>query len=606
MKLTDKQLEIMGAEGHLLVEGGPGSGKTTVSILKAAQIAKRDLSPGQKILFLSFARATVSRIVEAIEYEHKVPLEQRRRIDVETYHSFFWRVLKAHGYLLGLPRRLTILTPPGEAIALSDIRLGYTSKKKLTEVEKAEKKATENTERRRLAREEGRVCFDLYAPHTSDILHGSTRIRKLVATMYPVIILDEFQDTNDAQWRVVQALGEFSTLFALADPEQRIFDWIGADPERLSHFRETFAPTEIDLSIDNHRSAGTDIATFGNNILTSKFREDAYSGVQISRYQPNAAQAYASLVAATYKARRRLAKSDLTEWSLAILVPTKRLTRLVSDAFHSPPAEMARISHTAVIELEGAILAAEIIALLMQPDTDGRRFEHLIDLIQNYFLGKGGDTPTKAALAEANGIRKAYEEYLACRAAGKGLRRNSVLVQLLAVYDQTGELDFSGNPDNDWRAVRCLLENGTCARLKEIAKEVRNLRILGRGTQLRQGLSQDWRDNGAYRNALAVTQQAFMQDHFATKSKPEIGVVVMNMHKAKGKQFDEVIVFEGWPIKRKGQPPYNADRIVRFNSLDNADDHTRQNLRVSVTRAKRHATILTPKNDPCVLLLNAP
>ena len=66
MKLTKKQLEIMDAAGHLLVTGGPGSGKTTVAILKAAQFAEFDLQPGQKILFLSFARATVSRVVEAI------------------------------------------------------------------------------------------------------------------------------------------------------------------------------------------------------------------------------------------------------------------------------------------------------------------------------------------------------------------------------------------------------------------------------------------------------------------------------------------------------------------------------------------------------------
>jgi DNA helicase-2/ATP-dependent DNA helicase PcrA len=69
MEITEKQLEIMGADGHLFVTGGPGSGKTTISILKAAKCAECELRPGQKILFLSFARATVSRIIETIEYE---------------------------------------------------------------------------------------------------------------------------------------------------------------------------------------------------------------------------------------------------------------------------------------------------------------------------------------------------------------------------------------------------------------------------------------------------------------------------------------------------------------------------------------------------------
>jgi len=74
--------------------------------------------------------------------------------------------------------------------------------------------------------------------------------------MYPYIILDEFQDTSADQWRVVQALGVGSTLIALADPEQRIFDFIGADPERLNHFKAAFAPAVHDLGGDNHRSRG--------------------------------------------------------------------------------------------------------------------------------------------------------------------------------------------------------------------------------------------------------------------------------------------------------------------------------------------------------------
>jgi DNA helicase-2/ATP-dependent DNA helicase PcrA len=142
--LTETQKEILQAEGHQLVTGGPGSGKTTVSILKAAKIAHEDLKPGQHILFLSFARATVSRVLEAIDEESAITREERRRIEVDTYHSFFWRILKTHGYLVGFPRRMTILTPPNEAIALSSVRSGYKTAKKLSDAEKAEKRAKLN------------------------------------------------------------------------------------------------------------------------------------------------------------------------------------------------------------------------------------------------------------------------------------------------------------------------------------------------------------------------------------------------------------------------------------------------------------------------------
>jgi len=602
MQLTEKQREIMAATAHLLVTGGPGSGKTTISILKAAQIAERNLRPGQKTLFLSFARATVSRVVEAIEYEQQLPREQKRRIDVETYHSFFWRILKAHGYLLSLPRRLSILTPQDEAIALSTIRNGYAADPKLTHAEKTEKKAGEDAARLRFARDDGRVCFDLFARFVGDIVYGSERIRKLIATMYPVIILDEFQDTNKEQWRAVQSLGQHSTLLALADPEQRIYDFIGADPERLKHFREVFSPTEVDLSTDNHRSAGTDIAVFGNDLLTGKFRLKAYNGICCLAYEPYADQALTALITTTYAARQRLVDTGRRNWSLAILVPTKKMARLVSDSLRSPPAGMTEIPHTAAMELEAAILAAEVIAFLMQPDVDGRHFEKFIGLLRNYYHGKGGDTPTKGDLDEAENLRKAYDEWVTRRAAGKEIRKNSILIPMQAVYDQARALGLTGDPDKDWRAMRRILELGACARLKNVAEEVRNVRLLERGTQLRRELSQDWRDNGGYANALAITRQAFVQEHFSTNAKPETGVVVMNMHKAKGKQFDEVIIFEGWPRVAKGRIVANFDRIVRGNSRAEINDQARQNLRVSVTRAKQRTTLLTPRNDPCVLL----
>ncbi len=602
MKLTKGQEDVMEADGHLLVVGGPGSGKTTISILKAAQIVEEHLRPGQRILFLSFARATVSRVVEAIEYEQNISPAQKKRIDVETYHSFFWRILKTHGYLIGLPRRLTILTPPGEAIALSQIRSAFPARN-LTDAQRAAKKSAEEAERERLAYEEGHVCFDLYARYVEKLLLGSSRIRSLIGSMYPVIILDEFQDTNAAQWGVVRALGEFCRLIALADPEQRIYDWIGADPARLDHFRGEFHVSDFDLSTDNHRSTGTEIAFFGNDVLTGRFRQSTYKGINISCFEAFSDPAMSMLVTTVYAARKRLVDAGIINWSLAILVPTKKMTRIVSDALRQPPAGMTAVTHSAVIEMEAAVLGAEVIALLMQPVDAPRRFAQFIDLLCNYFQGKGGDEPTQGALQEAANIRKSYEELLEAQAAGRTIRKNSILVNIMTAYEQTSALKPTGDPDKDWRAVRHALEGSPCKRLKEIADEVRNVRVLERGTQLRQALSQDWRDSGGYRNALSITRQAFIQEHFSTNSKPESAVIVMNMHKAKGKQFDEVIIFEGWPIKRKGQPPYNADRIVRFNSKEKIDSQARQNFRVSVTRGKRQATILTPRTDPCVLLL---
>lgn len=602
MELTDKQRDILTADGHLLVTGGPGSGKTTIAILKAAKIAEHTLRLGQKILFVSFARATVSRVIEAIEYEQRVPHEQKKRIDVETYHSFFWRILKTHGYLIGLPRRLSILTPPKEAIALSAVRIGWGADSKLNDAAKVQKLEDLNAERLRLARM-GSVCFDLFARYTGDILEGSTRIRKLVAAMYPVIILDEFQDTNSEQWRVVKALGHYSRLIALADPAQRIYGWLGADPERLNHFKESCEPTEVDLGGNNHRSGGTDIAAFGNDILKGEFRNEPYRGIEICLYKPNENEAYTKLIATIYRARKRLIDGGRKPWSLAVLVPTKRMTRLVSDKLRLPPAGMKEIPHTAAIEMEAAILGAEIIAFLMQPDTDGRHFERVIELLRDYFHGKGGDTPTKKDLKEAANIQKAYDKWLYWQAEKKAIGKNNLLINLRAVYDRARALKHTGDPQHDWRTMRKILEEGPCIRLKGLAQEVRNVRLLNRGAQLRQQLSQNWRDSGAYSNALAIVKQAFVQEHLSTNAKPEAGVVVMNMHKAKGKQFDEVIIFEGWPRVAKGEIIANFDRIVRSNVPANADDQARQNLHVSITRAKIQTTILTPKNDPCVLLV---
>ncbi len=603
MNLTVEQKKIVDQAGHVLVTGGPGSGKTTVAILKAARIAD-SLPDSRFILFLSFARATVARILEAMEEEKSLPASTRSRIEVDTYHSFFWQILKTHGYLAGLPRRLSLLLPPAAAIALSSIRNGYKSDAKLNDQEMAEKKKRVSDELDRLAFEEGRVCFDLFGPLVSTLLNRSKKVRALVSNAYPTVILDEFQDTNSDQWEIVKAVGDGSVLIALADPEQRIFDFIGADPARLGQFKGVFTPTVFDLAKDNHRSQGTDIADFGNDILMGRFSKGAYTDVGVTVFDPNQAVAFNCLRSEILSARKRLIASGPKGWTLAVLVPTKRMTRFVSDNLREPLGRFPAIPHTAAIDTEPTILAAEVIAYLLQNRSADHAFAGLVDLVCNFYRGKGGDAPKKADMTCADAIRAAWDKALQRELQGKPMGERSIVLPMLNTWNDICSDILDGDPDKDWAVIRLHLERSKCSRLQEISHESRNIRLLDRGTELRQALSQDWRATGTYQNALTIVRNAFVQEHFSTSKKPERGVIVMNMHKAKGKQFDEVIIFEGWPIYKRRQIVSNPDRIVRGNQrlAGNALSQARQNLRVSITRAKKRTTILTPRSDPCVLL----
>lgn len=600
--LTKGQQAILDASGHLLVKGGPGSGKTSISILKAGRLA-RALRPGQRVLFLSFARATVARVLEAIAEEATLTREERDLIEVDTYHSQFWSLLKTHGYLMGWPRRLSVLTPPSQAAAVAGITSGYKAYSGLNDAEKAERAAKIETELLRLAQQEGRVCFDLFAATVAELLEASAKLRGLVASKYPVIVLDEFQDTNQDQWRVVRALGEHCTLIALADPEQRIFDFIGADPERPRHFIDAFAPKVFDLAGDNHRSKGTDIAIFGNDILKGTFSKSTYAGVEFGTFASVDALSMNKLKAETLSVRTRLASTGKSDWSMAILVPTKKLTRLVSDAFRQSAGNLPAIPHDASVEMDAAILGAEVIACLLQPRSGEIHRQTFVGLVEEYCRGKSGAEASATNIKTGAAVRKAYEKLIALEGVGKPVPQNSIIVNMMAGYEATGEVVLTGDPDKDWTAVRNILEASACPRLRDIGTETRNVRLLGRGTQLRQALAQDWRTFGGYRNAISIVRSAFVQQHFSNTGKPERGVSVMNMHKAKGKQFDEVILFEGFPRRVQGKIVSNSDRFVRQNLRANIGSDTRQNFRVSVTRAKSRTMILTPHDDPCVLFV---
>lgn len=274
----DRQ-RILDADGHILVTGGPGSGKTAIALVKAKCRIEAGLFPGQSVLFLSFSRAAVARVLEASRLQ--LPKELWRQLSIHTFHSFFWELLRAYGYLIGAPKKLKILLSHDER-ALRD---GTN-----------EESEEWSKERERLFQEEGLVAFDLFGPKAHELLKGSVRLRQLFASRHPMIVIDEAQDTGEDQWQSVRLLGEHVELICLADLDQQIYDFRpDVSAERVTQIMGTLNPLRVDLESQNHRSPESEIVAFANDILLNNPRGTPYKGVSRRTFRPDSANRNAAI-----------------------------------------------------------------------------------------------------------------------------------------------------------------------------------------------------------------------------------------------------------------------------------------------------------------------
>lgn len=571
---------VLACEGHALVTGGPGSGKTTIALRKAVKRIQQGMAPGQSALFLSFSRAAVARILDAAKLEANGA--ERDQLSIQTFHSFFWDILKAHAYLLGAPRRLSILLPQDEKAlsgGIDDEDDGWDAWL---------------VERERLFREEGRIAFDLFAPNATKLLATSSHLLSSLARRHPIIIVDEAQDTGQFAWQCIEMLAPQAQIICLADLEQQIFDYLpGVGPERIAAIRAALNPLEVDLGTQNHRSPDSEILAFANDILAGRARGAPYKGISSFNYRPEnptpnwnhvLRRAMAQLLA------RIRAESGSRAKTLAILVSNNRSALRMSNALNAiEPNTGKAVRHKLLFDEAEALLSARFAAFLLEPkDITGLDLDVAMSM-ELIAAARRATGQAKAAVA------KLLEQAGKIR-AGKTLNIN-VVKALRSVIAGLHADGFTGDPATDWLTVKHALRATGQDELLRVASQLDFLVAFRRGHRISAGLASEWLRDGAYTNARLALDQALAQEQILDGIEAPAGLQVMNFHKAKGKQFDGVVI-----VREARRTAAGVESSFIWRGDDAPYPKSRKVLRVGITRARAHTLIVNPMWPTCPLL----
>ena len=272
-ELTDIQRRAVDwDDGPLLVLAGPGSGKTRVLTCRIARLLNSSQDERYRILALTFTNKAANEMAGRVTA--LVPgLEGRTAID--TFHGFCAHVLRQHGVHLGIKPDFAIysLTADRQVVledalrdedvhdaASDDLRfLPWIDRLKalLVTPEEAEQwMAATNRVPPPVARRVARIyrCYeqklrDLNALDFNSLifetyrLFGFPALARQYRKSYRYWLIDEFQDTNGAQYALLRRMAgqDFSNVFAVADDDQTIYEWNGANIRRISDLVRHFS-----------------------------------------------------------------------------------------------------------------------------------------------------------------------------------------------------------------------------------------------------------------------------------------------------------------------------------------------------------------------------
>ncbi len=270
-------------EGPVLVLAGPGTGKTTALAARFAALVARGVPPN-RILAVTFTRKSGEDLVARLVQGHGLP---RARLEVGTFHRFAGQVLRVHAEHACLSPRFRILDEIGQRRLLAELEIRWPAERgrDLLEIIAAAKAGMldaaalraqvearlrlgslalddplveavdpyHDYERALIARD---CCdFEDLISHTVRLLERLPAARAAVAERFDHLLVDEFQDVNQSQFRLLRALLlHHRNLWCVGDDDQSIYGFRGADASYIVDFRRHFPEAALYQLSDNYRS----------------------------------------------------------------------------------------------------------------------------------------------------------------------------------------------------------------------------------------------------------------------------------------------------------------------------------------------------------------
>ena len=250
--------------GPVLVVAGPGSGKTrTLTHRLAWLIAERGVPP-EGCLTITFTRRAAQELRERL-----AALLPRRgaQVPVHTFHSLGLALLLEHGPVLDLREGFRV-ADEAERLVLARQELGLSEKRasallrslslarRRGDLAELEARDPAVLRYQALLAERGMLDFDQLITLPTELLEAYPELRRALWSRWPQVSVDEYQDIDAAQWRLVRQLVPplDANLCAIGDPDQSIYGFRGADPGFFERFPQDFTGARVLRLSRNYRS----------------------------------------------------------------------------------------------------------------------------------------------------------------------------------------------------------------------------------------------------------------------------------------------------------------------------------------------------------------